>query len=118
MASKKKAAKKKKSSKKTAAPAKDATPPEEQAAPPEDATPAPELDGDAKPEEKTKANETPKETEAKPRLWYVEPVTASTLKTKHGVLIKGRPKPVPEGSDIYEFYKARADVRLFASSEG
>lgn len=115
------AKKKKSSNKKPSAPGKDATAPVEDATAPAvepTPTPAPDPDKNVKAESEPKANETPKETGVRPRLWYVEPVRAATLKTKHGVLIKGRPKPVVEGSGAYEFYKARADVRVFASSEG
>lgn len=47
------------------------------------------------------------------RVWLIEPKDAATLKTKHGILKKGFPTAVVEGSEIYNFYRGRADVRLW-----
>lgn len=64
-----------------------------------------------------KANVAPKKDKGdNPRVWNVEPKQAASLRTSRGVLIKGRPRPVIEGSSDYEFYKKRADVNLTAKA--
>lgn len=99
---KKKTTKKKSSSKKAKASEKDAA-----------ATP--ELEENVEPETadaEAKVNETPKKSGDRSRVWYVQPKQAASLKTSRGTLIKGRPKPIVEGSPDYEFYKRRGDVLL------
>ncbi len=84
------------------------------------ATPEPEVQGTA--EAEAKANETPDEkkrsNKSGPRVWLVEPKQAASLKTSRGVLVKGRPKPLVEGSSDYEFYAKRSDVSLTIKPEG
>ncbi len=94
MADKKKKASKKKTSKKGKA----------------KATPEMEENVDAEAE----ANETPAKSGDESRVWYVEPKQAASLKTSRGVIVKGRPIPVVEGSPDYNFYKSRSDVSLSA----
>lgn len=134
---KKKAAAKKSSAKKSKAPEKepeviDEEPiegsepetPETETTP----TPTPELEENVEPEDEPedeeilaegKANETPEiEAEKKgKRIWWVEPKEGLTLKTSRGVLRKGRPTRLVEGSDAHRFYERRGDVRLFSSEE-
>lgn len=72
--------------------------------------PAPDMETNV---DESKVNETPEKKEGdKPRVWYVEPKEAMSLRTSRGTLIKGRLRPVTDGSPDYEFFKGRSDVNL------
>jgi hypothetical protein len=48
-----------------------------------------------------------------PVMWLVEPMEALTLHTRMGILTRGRPISVAEGSEAFSYFADRTDVRVY-----